>query len=133
MVVIALLAIFASIAVPSFTTLIANTRTETAASELHSLLTSARSDAVTKRVSITLNNKGTSWESAQGSNVTSTITLPAGVSLNTTPAGLTSLVFRSDGSASQPATLALSNDRGNKAYAITVQAAGLIRLSSSSN
>lgn len=132
MVVITLLAIFASIAVPSFTTLIANTRAETAASELHGLLMSARSDAVTKRVQITLEKDAGNWQTKQDNTLTSTLALPANVSVTPTPA-LTSLTFSPDGSASQAVTLCLKNDRGSRVYKINVQAAGGIRLSSSTN
>ncbi len=81
MIVIALLAIFASIAVPSFTSMIANTRTETTASELHSLLVSARSNAITQRTRTTLTLKANKWELTQGSTVSGTLIIPTGVSL----------------------------------------------------
>ncbi|MFB1011577.1 MAG: GspH/FimT family pseudopilin [Thiopseudomonas sp.] len=129
MIVVALLAIFASIAVPSFISLIANIRTETTASELHSLLVSARSSAVTQRTQTTLD--ASTWQIKQGSTVSSTLAIPADVSLTPNPSGLTSLNFLPDGSISQNASLRLCNNRGNKLYTITLQPSGVISLSSS--
>lgn len=132
MVVIALLAIFASIAVPSFNTLIANIRTETAASELHSLLVSARSNAVTQRTRVTLEKVDASnWQVKHGNTVSGTLVLPPSVSI--APDNITSLSFNPDGSAGQTTTLRLNNDRSNKYYEIRVLASGVTRLSFSTS
>lgn len=128
LIVIVLVAIFAGIAVPSFTTLIANTRTETTASELHGLLMSARANAVTQRAPTTLD--ASSWQIKQGGAISGTLAVPAGVELSSTPPSLASLIFRPDGSASQDATLCLKNDRGDRVYEISIQPSGVIRLSS---
>src|SRR5690606_26511523 len=63
MVTIAVLAVFISIAVPSFGRLIENNRVTAAANEFHALLNSARSDAVTRRTSIVVTQSGAVWSS----------------------------------------------------------------------
>lgn len=57
MVIIAILAITASIAIPNFTKLIRNNQVQAKADELSSLLQYARSEAVAKRTSVTVEAK----------------------------------------------------------------------------
>lgn len=61
MVVVAIVAILASLAAPSFRSLIADQRIKAAAGELHSTLTLARSEAMKRSVSITVSPKSSSW------------------------------------------------------------------------
>lgn len=65
MVVVALLAIFVAIAAPSFSSLIRSNRVQAAADELFDLLQYARSEAVTRGVTTTLQaGSATSWNGA---------------------------------------------------------------------
>ncbi len=79
MIVLALLAIFATIAVPSFTQLIANNRVQGAANELKSLLIASRTDAVTKRSPVTVTESSGSWSASQGGAVLRTLSVPGSV------------------------------------------------------
>ncbi|WP_287029017.1 GspH/FimT family pseudopilin [Pseudomonas sp. UBA6310] len=98
MIVVVLLGIFASIAVPSFSRLVENNRLQSSASELYRLLMSAREDAITKRVSVTVSQSGSSWKAAQGGSDTRSISIPASVTA-TPENSVTSVVFKPDGTA----------------------------------
>lgn len=63
MVSVALVAVLASIATPSFTTFIEGQRVKGTASDLHTSLTRARSEAIKRGLSITLNPKAGNWAS----------------------------------------------------------------------
>lgn len=61
MVVVAIVAVLASVAAPSFRSLIADQRVKAAAGELHASLTLARSEAMKRSASVTLAPKSSSW------------------------------------------------------------------------
>lgn len=63
MVAIAIVAIFAALAAPSFAELIARTRTKSVASELHAALSRTRSEALMRNTQITIVAKSGSWQS----------------------------------------------------------------------
>lgn len=126
MIVVALLGIFASIAMPAFSSLIANNRVESTASEFYAVLMAARADAVTKRTSATLSRVDTSnWELKQGGETQRTIRLPDSVTLNI---GSNSLIFRPDGTA-ESRSFVLGTSKSDTTYTVTVQPSGAIRLS----
>lgn len=61
LVVVAVVAILASLAAPSFRSLIADQRIKAAAGELHATLTLARSEAMKRSVNVTVAPKSSSW------------------------------------------------------------------------
>lgn len=74
MIVVVLLAIFSTIAIPSFTAMIHKNRVLGAANELYDLLQYSRSEAVTRQTTILLKADGAS---TSGWNGDVTVTLPA--------------------------------------------------------
>lgn len=118
MVTLAVLAIFISIAVPSFGRLIENNRVTATANEFHALLISARSDAVTKRTSITVTQGSNSWSSGDRS-----VEIPASVTI--TPSA-TSIVFNPNGTATASST-SFSNSDDSLSFTVSTQAVGFIR------
>lgn len=128
MVVVALLGIFASIAVPSFNRMIERNRVEAAASELYRMVLSARSDAVNKRAAATLTYTAANktWAIAQGGATTRQFVLPTSLSQSQT---LTALTFSPDGTISAAATFKVSSTKSNTEYAIAIQRSGSARIS----
>ncbi|MDH1562094.1 GspH/FimT family pseudopilin [Pseudomonas chengduensis] len=118
MVTLTVLAIFISIAVPSFSRLIENNRVTATANEFHALLISARSDAVTKRTSITVSQSSNVWSSGERS-----MEMPASVAV--TP-NVTSIVFNPNGTAT-PSTTVFKNSDDSLSLTISTQAVGFIR------
>lgn len=98
MIVVVLLGIFASIAVPSFSRLVENNRLQSSASEFYQLLMSAREDAINKRASVTVSQSGSSWKAAQGGSDLRSISVPTSVTA-TAEDSVTSIVFKPDGTA----------------------------------
>lgn len=123
LVVIAIAAILASLAGPSFSAFINRTRQDSAVSQLVSDLNRARNEAIKRNTSAILCVRGsdtacgntTNWQNGWlvcvGSGITCNVTLtvhaplPGGLGLTTT---VTSVQFRPDGSASSAATLTLA-------------------------
>ena len=135
MVVVALLAIMASIAIPSFQTLILNNRLSNATNALLTGLQLARSEAVTNRTAITVCGANTShnacanssnWSNGalilQGTTLIRSIPLDlAGVTVSSTANNLT---YNSNGTTTA-ATLTVSDSRGaSSARTITVNVIG---------
>ncbi len=60
---LAIIAIFAALAAPSFADLIARTRTKSVASELYAALSRTRSEALVRNTQITVSAKAGSWQS----------------------------------------------------------------------
>ena len=118
MVTIAVLAVFIAIAVPSFGRLIENNRVTATANEFHALLTSARSDAVTKRTNITVTNSGAVW-----SNGDRSMEIPPGV--NVIPS-VTSIAFHPNGTATASETT-FKNGDGSLSLTISTQTVGFVR------
>lgn len=132
MVVVALLAIFAAVAVPSFRTLIESSRVQSGASTLFRLLQSSRADAVNTRQTLTLcpSTGNLQWvvvrASTCGSNATvgQRLDLPSSLSVSSS---VSNLSFKPDGTAAT-ANLGISSSGTSKAFSIKVAASGYISL-----
>ncbi|MDH0896114.1 MULTISPECIES: GspH/FimT family pseudopilin [unclassified Pseudomonas] len=118
MITLVILAIFISIAIPSFSRLIENNRVTATTNEFHALLLSARSDAVTKRTSITVTQGSDAWSSGDRS-----VEIPASVTV--TPS-VTSIVFNPNGTATVSSTV-FKNSDDSLSFTVATQAAGFIR------
>ncbi|WP_089390351.1 pilus assembly FimT family protein [Pseudomonas delhiensis] len=139
MVVVALVAIFASIAVPAFGSLIESSRVKSSASALYRLLQGARADAVSTRTAMSLCQNGSAYEwllvragscaSLDASLVAQRLSLPSSIGVASSVSGLT---FRADGSAAV-ASLSLSGSRSGSSYSIKVAASGYMSLGSGSS
>ncbi|WP_070884488.1 GspH/FimT family pseudopilin [Pseudomonas argentinensis] len=130
MVVVALLGIFAAIALPSFSSLIKNNRVQGDSAELQSLLAYARSEAVTRRTIVTFSNTQGVWAaSITSGNTTTTLRSFTANTVNVS-ANPTSVAFRPDGTASAAAkfTLCSGTDFAN-GYEVAVAITGSSRLS----
>ena len=130
MVVVALLGIFAAIALPSFSSLIKNNRVQGDSAELQSLLAYARSEAVTRRTIVTFSSTQGAWTaSITSGNTTTTLRSFATDTVNVS-ANPTSVAFRPDGTASAAAkfTLCSGTDFAN-GYEVSVAVTGSTRLS----
>lgn len=137
MVVVALLSLFAGIALPSFGTLIQSNRVESSAFSAFRVLQLARSDAVTTRSPQTLCQNGSAAEwllvraancsSLDDSLVAQRLSLPSSLTVTST---VSSVPFRSDGTATAM-TLTLSSKRTSSVYTVKVAGSGFITMSSS--
>jgi len=134
--VVALLAIFASIAVPSFTSLVNQTRIRSTADALFSLLMQARSEAILRRTTVSICTSDTQWTSVLGScdssDTTSlrTLTLvPSQVAVNSSQ---TDLSYSAEGNAdvdtdTRAAIVLCHGDDATKGYKIDIQRNGVTR------
>ncbi|MDN6856354.1 GspH/FimT family pseudopilin [Pseudomonas sp. CAN2814] len=131
MIVVVLLAIFASIALPSFNTSLTNSRLQSASNELVSLIQYARSIAVQNNQSMNICVSSGVWsvrKSCTDANATvlRSFTPPSSVTISAT---VTSLTFRSNGTASATASLvACTNNAAATGYKLSVQTSGFVRL-----
>ncbi|WP_313516455.1 GspH/FimT family pseudopilin [Pseudomonas sp.] len=128
MIVVALLGIFASIAVPSFTRLIESNRLQSSASEFYRLLMSAREDAINKRASVTVTQSGSSWKAAQGGSDIRSMSVPGSVTA-TPEDSVTSVVFKSDGTAAAMVVNFASTNTSIK-YIVKTELSGRVHMSS---
>lgn len=135
LVVLAILAIFAAIAVPSFTTLINNNRVQSASNEFASLLQYARSSAVQNNtVHIACLSSGT-WTIKKASACSSTNDLrsmpsPTNISIAAS-ASLMPITFNPNGttSASNSSKFIICNGTDvTSGYTLTVKNTGQIRV-----
>jgi prepilin-type N-terminal cleavage/methylation domain-containing protein len=134
MVVVALLAIFAGVAVPGFRYLIESSRVQNGASTLFRLLQASRADAVNTRQTLTLcpGNGNLQWvvvrASSCGSNTTDSVSqrleLPGSLSVSSS---VSNLSFKPDGTAAA-ADLGISSSGTSRAFSIKVAASGYISL-----
>ena len=139
MVVVALVAIFASIAVPAFGSLIESSRVKSSASALYRLLQAARADAVSTRTATSLCQNGSAYEwllvragscaSLDSSLVSQRLSLPTSIGISSSVSALT---FHADGSAAV-ASLSLSGSKSGSSYSIKVAASGYMSLGSGSS
>ncbi len=137
MVVIALLAIFSAIALPSFSSLVQANRVQSSANEFMSLLQSARADAVTLRTTLTAcaASDGSGWMVVQADScsasatVRARATLASGVNLSST---VSSLSFAADGSAAA-AEMSFSSARTDNQFLLKVEPAGFMSLNPGSS
>ncbi|WP_137818232.1 GspH/FimT family pseudopilin [Pseudomonas sp. 2FG] len=133
MVVIAIVAILASIAVPSFRILILNNRITTQTNGLLGLLQLARSEAVTQRQQVTVcpsSDQSTcnspNWSDgglARGNDGTVIRVMPASADPSTR--GAVAIVYETDGTSAAGGTLRVCDERGDAdSRRISVNAAG---------
>ncbi|THJ33038.1 prepilin-type N-terminal cleavage/methylation domain-containing protein [Lampropedia aestuarii] len=127
MLVVALLGILTAIALPSFQTMITNTRVTTSASELQSLLLYARSEAVFRRSSTSVTSNGSTWEvTAANNDVLRSFEFPNTVTLSKAPAQ--TLSFDNGGTASNNFTVSVSVTNASRLECVRVTRAGLVQV-----
>ncbi|NDP49568.1 MAG: pilus assembly protein FimT [Sulfuriferula multivorans] len=134
MIVVALLGIFAAVAVPSFTGLINDNRTQSASNELLNFLQYARSTAVQNNTATVVCLNAGQW--AVRTSVPATqcsgaalrnMDNPAGISIAASPLPL---VFHSNGTVGSLVDFTICQGaEAENGYAITVQPSGSIRSS----
>ena len=125
MIVVALLGIFASIALPAFSNLIENNRVQSSAAEFTSLLQAARTDAVTKRAPVTVKKSNTEWVAEQSGATLRSISFPPSV---TATASANSVIFSTDGTASTVLSNTFSSSTASNSYTVAVTLPGLIKM-----
>lgn len=125
MIVVALLGVFAAVAVPSFTQFINNNRTQSANNEVLALLQYARSTAVAQRTTISVCPDDDAWTvKTKGCIGTDPVTLRSmevtgGTSINSS---LEEIAFRQNGSSAASATI-LTCYQGDFANGYTIKVA----------
>jgi len=134
MVVVALLAIFAGVALPGFRYLIESSRVQSGASTLFRLLQASRAEAVNTRQTLTLcpGSGNLQWVVVRAStcasnasaSVSQRLDLPDSLSVSSS---VSNLSFKPDGSAAA-ADLGISSSGTSKAFSIKVAASGYISL-----
>lgn len=117
MVTISVLAIFVSIALPSFNNLVETNRLKSAASEFHALLVAARSDAVTSRATVNVIKNQSTWSTGARQ-----VTIPASVTVSQDQ---TTITFKPNGTATESTTK--FTDGNGASYTIQTKPAGLIK------
>ncbi|THU05247.1 prepilin-type N-terminal cleavage/methylation domain-containing protein [Lampropedia puyangensis] len=125
MVVVALLALLSTIAVPSFQTMIANNRVSSSASELQVLLLFARSEAVYKRTATSVEIASSTWNVKSGSNLLRTTNVSDAVSVSVSPNE--DIGFAVSGNASNDFSIAVSNSGASRTECIRISKAGLVQ------
>lgn len=138
MVVVALLAIFAGVALPGFRYLIESSRVQSGASTLYRLLQASRADAVNTRQTLTLcpSSGNLQWVVVRASTcgslastlVSQRLDLPDSLSVSSS---VNTLSFKPDGTAAA-ADLGISSSGTSKAFNIKVAASGYINLQGAS-
>ncbi|MPM27192.1 hypothetical protein SDC9_73702 [bioreactor metagenome] len=133
MVVVAIIAILATLAAPSFTTAIANSRVSSAASELQTLLQYARSEAVYKRSETSLTASSQTWSAKLGSNVLREVVVPDSVVVTPSSDSAAGVQFDSTGNAKlisaaePPYELTLTSSKASRVQCVTVTRSGVVR------
>ena len=132
MVVVALVAILAALAVPSFTTMIANQRVSSAAQELQTLLSFARAEAVYKRTQTTVTATGQKWEAKVVPDGPLLREIVASDAVTITPGSDNGVAFDVTGAAkpaagSAPYILTFSATKATRVQCVRVTGAGLVR------
>lgn len=130
MVVVAMVAILAAIAVPSFTTMIANQRLAAATQDLQSLLQFARAEAVYKRTQSSVTASGQTWQAKVGTQVLREASISDAVTV--VPGTANGVVFETTGAAkpaagSAPYTLTFTAINATRVQCLNVTGAGLVR------
>lgn len=126
MIVVVMLGIFATVALPGFNNLIQSNRVKSSAEELYSLLQSARSEAVAKRMTVTVKKADASnWSSLHGAETLRTVSFSNNINVT---AGTDSVDFKPDGTAAN-IDFSISGASATNTYAIAVKNAGSLRMS----
>lgn len=127
MLVVALLGILTAIALPSFQTMITNTRATTIASELQSLLLYARSEAVFRRSSTSVTSNGSTWEvTAADGTLLRSFEFPSTATLTKSPAD--TLSFDNGGTVSNSFTVSVIVTNASRLECVRVTRAGLVQV-----
>ncbi|HAN52206.1 GspH/FimT family pseudopilin [Stutzerimonas stutzeri] len=129
MVVVAVLGIFAAIAVPSFTQFVKNNQTQSASNETQSLLQLARATAVTNReaVSVCIDDQVWSLKKDCDDNIANALRVvepPKNVVLS---ADRTTIAFNVNGTAPATNITVCQDDDANNGYTISIKSSGHIR------
>lgn len=132
MVVVALVAILASLAAPSFTGMIANQRVSTAAQELQVLLQFARAEAVYRRAPTSVVASDQTWEARDADKTLRQTALSANVTVE--PGSADGVLFDVTGRArpaavgsSAPYMLRISSARAARVQCLKVTGTGIVR------
>ncbi|WP_019142913.1 GspH/FimT family pseudopilin [Noviherbaspirillum massiliense] len=136
--VVAIVAILAAMAAPSFSTMIANQRARAAATDLHTALIKARSEAIKRNTSVSLvpnvaNDWQSGWKIPNPSNPALDIEDKAAVS-GVTITGPVSVIFQSSGriKGSTTPSFEVSAPRATKRWCGSVDLSGRPYLKASS-
>ncbi|QPS10101.1 GspH/FimT family pseudopilin [Delftia acidovorans] len=133
MVVVALVAVLAALAAPSFTTQIANQRVNTAAQELQSLLQFARSQAVHQRTESNFTGAGQTWSVKTGAQLLRQARVPEAIVVSPAANSTQGVRFESTGvarlvsGANASYTLAVTAPHATRMQCLSVTRAGLVR------
>ena len=134
MIVVAMIAILAMLAAPSFTTAIANRRVDSAAQDLQSILLFARSEAVYKRTDSSLTASGQTWSAKTAAQVTREAVLPAVVTVTPTAGSASGVEFNAAGvpkllvpGGTGDYRLTVSAANATRAQCVSVSRTGLVR------
>lgn len=129
MVIVAVLGIFAAVAIPSFTQFINNNRTQSANNEVLALLQYARSTAVAQRTTISVCPDDDTWlVKEKGCTTTDSLRSMEVASGTSISSSVDEIAFRNNGAAAAPVTIqtCYQEDFAN-GYTIEVKSAGSIR------
>ncbi len=107
MIVVTLLAMFATLALPGFQTMINNNRLQTASNEIGELLEYARMEAATRSQPVTVNVGNTTWSASQNNTTLRSVLLPEGV---TARASAASIVYSARGGANAQTSIIVCHD-----------------------
>ncbi|HSW17649.1 MAG TPA: GspH/FimT family pseudopilin [Ramlibacter sp.] len=127
-VVISVLAVLASLAGPSMSRLIASQRVKTTASDLHLALMKARSEAIKRNVSITVEpSTGTNWSSGwsvkNGATVLDANAAPTAATI--TPSATTAaVVYRYDGRSTTAVQFVVSATSSTVSRCVSIDSTG---------
>lgn len=133
MVVVAILAILATLAAPSFITSIANNRVSSASSEIQTMVQFARSEAIFKRSEVTLTSSGQKWSVKMGEQVLREAELPAQVTVTAGANSGSGVSFDSLGTAKlisgsePPYALTLTANNASRLQCLAVVRSGVVR------
>ncbi|KIQ35802.1 hypothetical protein RT97_03260 [Variovorax paradoxus] len=136
MVVVVLVAILTVLALPSFTTMMANQRVTSAAQELLTLLQFARAEGVYKRSQTTVTATGQTWQAKLGTEVLREAALSDAVTIE--PGSTGGVVFESSGQARTAGggtsyVVTFSATNATRIQCLSVSGAGLVRLKSAAS
>lgn len=107
MIVVTLLAMFATLALPGFQTMINNNRLQTASNEIGELLEYARMEAATRSQPVTVSVGATNWSAAQGATTLRSVLMPEGVTVRASAA---SIIYSARGGANAQTTIIVCRD-----------------------
>jgi len=133
MAVVALVAILAALAAPSFSAQIANQRVISVAQELQSLLQLARSEAIYRRTESSFTGAGQTWSARAGSQLLRETQVPAVVTVSLGSGSSDGVQFATTGAAtltsgaSTQYTLAVTAPKATRMQCLSVTRSGLVR------